>query len=292
MHETFFNKYINKEISFNEFNRQAVLIRENHDHYDALGLTESEYELYENLGEEALDTILAARIHKSEIIEKWKIFFRKEIAENHRKNTLKLSNLKEFNLNPFLDNYKANFLLGDSSAKSKATALVYARSLGTSINTTFGTNLQKFCSDILSGYASTTSGIDIEFKDFTDGRKKYCQIKAGPNTINKDDVKTISDHFTSIKNLARTNHLNINFDDLIVGVFYGKDEDLSNHYKKIKKEYPVYIGQDFWYRLTGDKNFYNELTAAIDEVASEYDGRELLDSVIEKLTAEIEKAEN
>lgn len=291
MGKTFFEQYMNTEISYDEFNKQAGLICEDTNSYNTLGLNESEFSLYQRLGKDALDNIIAARKHKSEIIQNWKKFFRVEIAENHRKNTLKLKHLKEFNLNPFLDNYKANFLLGDSSAKSKATALVYARALGTSINTTFGTNLQKFCSDILSGYASTTSGIDIEFKDFTDGRRKYCQIKAGPNTINKDDVKTITDHFAGVKNLARTNNLNIGLNDLIVGVFYGKEKDLSNHYKKIQKDYPVYIGQDFWYRLTGDANFYNELTAAIDEVASEYDGRELLDTVIEKLSTEIEKAE-
>lgn len=292
MSETFFNKYINNEISYGEFDEQASLLGEGSDTYAVLGLSTAEFELYKRLGKDALDNILSARKQKAEIIQKWKKFFREEIAENHRKNTLKLEHLKEFNLNPFLDNYKANFLLGDSSAKSKATALVYARALGTSINTTFGTNLQKFCSDILSGYASTTSGIDIEFEDFTDGRRKYCQIKAGPNTINKDDVKTISDHFAGVKHLARTNNLNISLNDLIVGVFYGEPKDLSNHYKKIVKDYPVYIGQDFWYRLTGDNNFYNELTAAIDEVAAEYDGRELLDNVIEKLSAEIEKAED
>lgn len=292
MSTTFFNKYINNEISYAEFYEHAALIREESDAYNVLGLSAAEFELYKRLGKDALDDILSARKQKAKIIQKWKKFFREEIAENHRKNTLKLEHIKEFNLNPFLDNYKANFLLGDSSPRSKATALVYARSLGTSINTTFGTKLQKFCSDILSGYASTTSGIDIEFEDFTDGRRKYCQIKAGPNTINKDDVKTISDHFAGVKNLARTNNLNINLNDLIVGVFYGEITDLSNHYKKIQNDYPVYIGQDFWYRLTGDSNFYKELTASIDEVAAEYDGRELLNNVIEKLSAEIEKAED
>ena len=183
-------------------------------------------------------------------------------------------------------------MLGDSSAKSIATALVYARSLGSSINTTFGTSLQKFCSNILSGYASTTSGIDIEFIDFIDGRRKYCQFKAGPNTINKDDVKTIIDHFAAVKNLARTNNLNIGFNDLIVGVFYGEPKDLSNHYKQIQKQHPIHIGKDFWYRLTGDKNFYGELTSAIDDVAAEYDARTMLQSVISDLSQEIEQAED
>lgn len=236
---TVFDKYINNEMSFNDFMEQASLVCKDND-YNTLGLTPSELDILKRLG----------------------------------------------------NDYKANFLLGDSSPRSKATALVYARALGTSINTTFGTNLQKFCSDILSGYASTTSGIDIEYIDFVDGRRKYCQIKAGPNTINKDDVPTIMNHFLAVKNLARTNHLDISFNDLVVGVFYGEPYELSGHYKKIQKEYPVHIGQDFWYRLTGDSNFYKGLTDAIDEVASEYDGRELLEQVITALAVEIDKAED
>lgn len=285
--DTLLEKYINCEITMEELTEKFMMVNDNNE-YELFGLSDAEIELTKKLGIEALDDIIEARKQKKVIIEKWKLFFKNEIAENHRKNTLKLSKLKQFNLNPFLDLYKANFLLGNSTPLSIATTLVYARALGTSINTTFGTSLQKFCSNILSGYASTTSGIDIEFIDFCDGRKKYCQIKAGPNTINKDDVKTISDHFSSVRNLARTNHLDIRLDDLIVGVFYGEKNDLSTHYKKIMRDYPVYIGEDFWYRLTGDQYFYQNLSKASNEVASEYDGRDLLDNVITKLAQEIE----
>lgn len=289
--KTCFEQYIDGEINHREFERQAQLLNES-GNYNILGLTIPEFELYKRLGESSLDDIISARIHKKEILQNWQNFFREEIAERHKNNTLKLKHLSEFNLNPFLDNYKANFLLGDSSPLSIATALVYARTLGSSINTTFGTSLQKFCSNILSGYASTTSGIDIEFIDFVDGRKKYCQIKAGPNTINRDDVKTIKDHFIAVKNLARTNHLSIGFNDLIVGVFYGETKNLSSHYKQIQKEHPIHIGKDFWYRLTGDEYFYRELTSAIDEIAAEYDARKMLETVISDLSKEIEQAEN
>lgn len=222
------------------------------------------------------------------IIEKAKDFFRNEIVPSHITNTRKLKRLKAFNLNPFLDKYKASFLTGNDSPKSIAKALIYPRVLGTSINTTFGNKLQKFCSEVLEGFASTTSGIDIEFVDKIDGRRKYCQIKAGPNTINKDDVETIKGHFLGVKNLARTNNLNIGFNDLIVGVFYGTPDELSTHYTRIKEEYPVIIGQEFWHRLTGDQDFYKKLTDAISEVATEYDGSELLQEVIEELAKEIE----
>jgi hypothetical protein len=226
------------------------------------------------------------------IIDKAKEFFKKEIVPNHVANTLKLTSLNQFNLNPFLDKYKARFLTGNDDPKSIAKALIYPRVLGTSINTTFGNKLQKFCSEVLEGFASTTSGIDIEFIDKMDNRRKYCQIKAGPNTINKDDIETIKNHFSAVKHLARTNNLNIGFKDLVVGVLYGTREDLSGHYKKIDKEYPVIIGADFWYRLTGEIDFYQKLTDAIAEVASEYDGSELIENTVNALAKEIERSLN
>jgi len=226
-------------------------------------------------------------IAPNQIIEKAKDFFKKEIAQSHIANTKKLKDLKEFGLNPFLDKYKANFLTGNDDPRSIAKALVYPRVLGTSINTTFGNKLQKFCSEVLEGFASTTSGIDIEYIDKLDGRRKYCQIKAGTNTINADDVDTIKGKFNGVRNLARTNNLNVGLNDLVVGVFYGTEGELSGHYKKINEFYPVIVGAEFWYRLTGEIDFYEKLTGAIGEVATEYDGSQIIEEVIDSLAKQI-----
>jgi hypothetical protein len=110
-----------------------------------------------------------------EILDKAKEWFRNIIAVNHIANTRKLKKSSEFNINPFLAIYLANFLTGNSSAKSIAKALIYPRILGTSITTSFGTNIQKFTNDVLDAFGSTTPGIDIEFVDRIDGHKKYCQ---------------------------------------------------------------------------------------------------------------------
>lgn len=223
---------------------------------------------------------------KEKILEKAKEWFQNSIAQNHIKNTKKLSKIKEFNINPFLITYLSNFLEGNSSPKSIAKALIYPRVLGTSINTSFGTNIQKFTSEVLSSFASTTSGIDIEFIDQIDNQRKYCQLKAGPNTINKDDVETISNHFKSIKNLARTNGIKLAYNSLIVGVIYGECSELSGHYKKITTDYDyeVIIGEDFWYRLTGDKEFYSDLIKAISYVAIEANYKKELDNIIDELS--------
>lgn len=229
-----------------------------------------------------------------EILYKSKIFFKKRVANKHILNTKKLKNLKEFNINPFTHKYLSNFAFGNSSPENMAKALLYPRILGTSISTTFGTQLQFFCSEVLSSYASTTSGIDIEFIDYFDKRKKYCQVKSGPNTINHDDITTITNHFKAIKNLARTNRM-INFNpmiDCVVGVFYGTESQLSASYRAIAREYPVYIGKEFWYRLTGDEDFYYELIDAFAEVAVDMDSTELINSVLESLTQQIKDSEN
>jgi len=224
---------------------------------------------------------------KQRILDASQKWFKESIAANHIKNTKKLVNLKEFNINPFLLAYLSNFLTGNSEPKSLAKALVYPRVLGTSITTSFGTNIQNFTSTVLSSFGSTTSGIDIEFIDQIDGNKKYCQLKSGPNTINKDDVESIAGHFKGVINLARTNNIRIGIDDLIVGVIYGNSNELSGHYKRITKDYnyPVIIGIDFWHRLSGDENFYFDLIKSISQVAIESNFEDELDAVIEQLSS-------
>lgn len=224
---------------------------------------------------------------RQEILEKSKIFFREKIATNHRENTEKLKDLSCFTINPFLHKYLANFAFGEATPENMAKVLVYPRALGTSISTTFGTQLQQYCSEVLTSFGSAIPGIDIEFIDTIDGRKKYCQVKAGPNTINKDDVKTIIDHFTGIRNLARTNHLDIRSEDCIVGVFYGTRAELSSNYKKIDESYPVFVGQEFWYRLTGEENFYEDLINTFAEVADEVNGTEVINEAIRKVAESI-----
>ena len=224
-------------------------------------------------------------INKEEILEEAKKWFSESVMENHIKNTRKLVNPNEFNINPFLVGYLANFLTGNASAESIAKVLVLARALSTSITTSFGSNIQNFTGILKDSFGSTTAGVDIEFIDQVDGDRKYCQLKAGPNTINKDDVESIAGHFKSVTNLARTNNVKIARDDMIVGVIYGNKEELSTHYKNLTKkhDYPVIVGQDFWHRLTGDPDFYQDLLEAIAEVAVEADCKSEVEKVIKEL---------
>lgn len=227
---------------------------------------------------------------KQSIINSGKEYFRTIIIPNHI-NKLKELKLKDFNVNPFLINYLAAFLCGNTEPISLAKALIYPRVLGTSINTSFGQNIQIFISQLseVTGGASGIDGIDIEFVDAIDGRKKYCQCKAGPQTINKDDVATILGHFKKLIGKARLDRIALQADDMIVGVLYG--DNLSANYKTINAAYPVYCGVEFWERLTGDAHFYNRLAKAFGEVVEEdkIDGSGLILRKVEELAAEIEE---
>lgn len=223
---------------------------------------------------------------KERILEAAKKWFREVIAPNHIQNTVKCANPKQLKINPFLVKYLARFLTGKTDSVSIAKALILPRILGTSITTSFGGNAQKFLGEIRSSIGgSTTTGIDIEFIDQLDGKRKYCQLKLGPSTINKDDVETIHQHFTSIKRLGQKNHVSLEINQMIIGVLYGEISELSANYKNLQKKhyYPVYVGKEFWTRLTGSEHFYNELSTAISEVALEYDSSRLLDETISKL---------
>lgn len=227
---------------------------------------------------------------KRSIIASGKEYFREIIIPNHLAGLKKL-NLKSFNINPFLINYLAAFLCGNTEPLSLAKALVYPRVLGTSINTSFGQNIQIFISGLkeVIGNASGIGGIDIEFVDALDGRRKYCQCKAGPQTINKDDIATILGHFKYLQNKSRLDRMGIQADDMIVGVLYGDKSELSANYRAIDAYFPVYCGSEFWAHLTGDTTFYYHLSKAFGEVVEEegIDGSQLIQQKVEKIAKEI-----
>jgi len=228
------------------------------------------------------------KAERKRILEQVKEWFRTVIITNHLKNTKKLNKPSKLDINPFLTPYLATYLTGELTPESVAKVLIYPRALGASINTSFGMNMQKFISDVLkNSFGSMVSGIDIEFKDALDGRHKYCQVKLGPNTINKDDVVTIHNHFKDARNLGRTNNVKVAHGDLVVAILYGEPGQESSHYKKLRDDYdyPLFIGQEFWQRLTGDENFYAELRQAIAEVAIEARSATLLNETVQQLAA-------
>ena len=227
---------------------------------------------------------------KKEILDKAKLWMREELIPAHKANTLKLANLSEFAINPFLWPYLAYYLEGNNDYRSLAKVLVYPRALGQSISTSFGQRTQQLITRLFEGtFGSAISGIDIEFIDKLDGRKKYCQVKAGPNVVNRDDVSTVRNHFKTLNNLAKTNQLKLQTTDVMFCLLYGEPEEKNGFVLEIESEYVVSMGQDFWHRFTGDPTFYKDLIAAFKEVAIEVNMKADVEGVIDKLAADIEK---
>ncbi|MBS1666134.1 MAG: restriction endonuclease [Bacteroidetes bacterium] len=231
-----------------------------------------------------------AKRKEEELLKEIVGYFKTYIFEKHISASLNThSKLKSYNINPIVVKYLSKVLENDYTPQGVAKALFYPRVLGTSINTSFGTRIQNMFVELEIANGSLIKGMDIEFVDALDKRKKWCQLKSGPNTINSEDVKPLITKFTTTIQLARTNRAlkGINNSDFIVGVLYGEAEELSMHYKEINKTHPVLIGKDFWHRITGFENFYEGLVSELQKMINDLDTKNLMNEGCKKLAEEI-----
>ena len=219
-------------------------------------------------------------------------YFEEKIFDNHKINSLKNhSKLKSYKINPILVKYLSKVLEDDFTPIGIAKALYFPRVLGTSINTSFGTRIQNMFVELKLADGSLIKGMDIEFIDKIDNRKKWCQLKSGPNTINSEDVNPLLKKFSTVANLARTNQINLNNSDLILGVLYGTENQLSQHYKKIDEKHPVIIGVEFWHRITGFPSFYTKLAINLDKMILSLDTEQFFKKGYTELAEEIKESE-
>lgn len=228
---------------------------------------------------------------EDQLVEKIVQYLKEKVFDNHIKASLnKNAKLKSYKVNPIIVKYLSQVLEGHYTPVGVAKALFYPRVLGTSINTSFGTRIQNMFVELGIANGSMIPGMDIEFVDQIDTRKKWCQLKAGPNTINHDDVAPLIKKFTKTINLARTNAaLNgVSNNDFMVGVLYGEAAELSQHYAKINETHPVIIGQDFWHRITGFPNFYDQLIVELQKLIDTLDTKNLMNEGVDKLAQEIQ----
>lgn len=221
-------------------------------------------------------------VNRDELLNNAQTFFYNMFLDKAKK--YKKKSYSSFKINPFTIQATTSALSKSFDAESMAKAVVYPFVLGTSMATSFGTNVQKFIVDSLNidtVTPSVISGMDIEYIDSVDHRKKYCQLKSGPSTINKDDIETIENYFLGLWNLARTNHLQIQVGDTVVGVLYGDFADLNTMYKRIYSDgYTVLAGNDFWFHLTGLKDLYDDLILRAQAAAKDANWKDSVDSLI------------
>jgi len=231
-------------------------------------------------------------MNENQLLQTITDYFEQNIFENHKINVLRdHSKLASYKINPIIVKYLSKVLENDFTPEGIAKALYYPRVLGTSITTSFGTRIQRMFVELGLAEGSLIPEMDIEFIDKVDGRRKYCQLKSGPNTINSGDVGPLKRKFSKVANLGRTNAMNLNNTDLILGVLYGNEGQLSQHYRKIDEIYPVIIGVDFWHRLTGFPDFYEKLVSNLDIMINEIDTEDFFHSGYLELVDEINNSD-
>lgn len=231
---------------------------------------------------------------EEQLIEIITQYIEKNIFKQHMTTVVKKhSKLREYKINPIVVKYLSKVLVDNYTPEGVAKALYYPRVLGTSINTSFGTSIQKMFVILGIAEGSVIPGMDIEFMDKIDGRKKWCQLKSGPNTINFGDVKPMIEEFSKTIRLARTNTAlrGVSNNDFIVGVLYGEEDQLSMHYKTINKIHPVIIGSDFWHRLTGFPDFYNKLVIALHETILNLEANDFFNEGLNQLIDEVNNSD-
>lgn len=86
--------------------------------------------------------------------------------------------------------------------------------------------------------------------------------------------------------------MNLNNSDLILGVLYGEENQLSQHYQKINKQFPVIIGKEFWHRITGFPNFYDKLVSNLDLMTLNLETEDFFKKGYIALAKEIEESDS
>lgn len=229
---------------------------------------------------------------KQDIIESGKQYFRSLIKFDYFESLDELT-LDRLDFDPYFINYLSTLIKEDSQFVELAKAIVYPNVFDRVFNLSIENNIQNIVS-LLQHFtlgASRFEGIDFEFIDAIDGRHKYCRCMAGPNT--SEDMNLIITPLSQFKIVMSQPNLEVQFDDIAVGVLFGKYEDLSmsTSYMVLEAQYPVWCGDEFWLHLTGDKNFYIRMLQAMGEVLDEgdFEGSEILQAKVKEFAEEIKQ---
>lgn len=127
-----------------------------------------------------------------------------------------------------------------------------------SVVTSFGTRIQKIAK-LIGGKGTGVEGGDILIEKGS--KRYYIQMKAGPNTPNKDLVNMINQ---LLRSATRRNAGSI----ALLGMTYGKRSKVSDIIKRYS-HVDWKIGMEFW-DFIGGKGISREIYKIIDEVNKEY----------------------
>jgi hypothetical protein len=192
-------------------------------------------------------------------------FVGEHINEFHQKRIEKLKTLKLNRVlkrkNPYLFKAK-NVVTAEQLVKGILDAHLSSQEEGI-----FGEFLEKLAifvnQKVYNGQKSSAEGIDLEF---TEGNTRYIvSIKSGPNWGNSSQIKRLENNFKKAKRILRTNSKQSHI-AAVNGCCYGRYGQGGaydkGHYIKI-------CGQDFWYFISGDEDFYQDIIEPLGHKAKE-----------------------
>jgi hypothetical protein len=199
---------------------------------------------------------------KKMLLNKVIAFIEPNIQEFHKK---RLENLLKLKLgmvltrkNPYL--FKAKNL---NTAQDLVKSLLDAH-LSSQEEGIFGGFLEQLaifiCSEVYGGRKSTAEGIDLEFEK--EGKKYIVSVKSGPNWGNSQQIERMKENFKKARRIGGTNAKEMPI-IAINGCCYGKDNTPN------KGDYFKLCGQEFWFAISGDMNFYTDIIEPLGYKAKE-----------------------
>lgn len=148
-----------------------------------------------------------------------------------------------------------------------------------SVVTSYGTRIQTIAK-ILAERGTGVEGADICKEK--DEKRYYIQMKAGPNTPDKDIMAQIN---ILLRSAVRRNRGSV----ALLGMTYGKRDKVSNIIQKYSQVDWI-IGKEFWGFLSDNPNCAEKLFKLVEEVADAYGHEELkLDEKIDEIAEEIKE---
>jgi hypothetical protein len=199
-----------------------------------------------------------------------------------RFNALREIDVNTLDFNPFLLR-----LMGFQTAREIAEFMVDQRT-ERSVVTSFGTRIQNVAK-VISERGTGVEGADICKEK--NGRRYYIQMKAGPNTVNKDIASEIN---TLLQSATRRNSGSV----ALLGMTYGRRDRVSSIIQKYSR-IDWLIGKEFWEFISDNPGFARELFDIVADISDHYspDGgvpyhqryehkvAELTDKIVEKYGA-------
>ena len=147
--------------------------------------------------------------------------------------------------NPYL--YRAKAL----SNASDIVESILSATVSSSEETLFGNCFFEPLAIVASGgQKALAEGVDIMVSDKNANTIYAISVKSGTNVFNSDSKKRQAQNFTAASKLAQQANAVLK---PIIGYCYGKRRSTGRGQPTIYREL---AGQDFWYELTGDKDFY------------------------------------